>query len=125
MIGVLRIVLIGDYNPEHLAHLAIPTALARAASTLGVTVDGRWLNTDAIPEHTQELSAAHGIWVTPGSPYRSVEPVLGAIKLARERSLPLLGTCGGFQHGLIEVARNALARIFHSETVCAISRGGF
>lgn len=108
MIGPLRIVLIGDYNPEHLAHLAIPTALARAASTLGVTVDGRWLNTDAIPQHTRELSAAHGIWVTPGSPYRSMEAVLGTIRRAREQRLPYLGTCGGFQHALIEFARNAL-----------------
>lgn len=118
MIGALRIVLIGDYNPEHLAHLAIPTALARAAAAIGVTVDGRWLNTDAIPEHTQELSAAHGIWVTPGSPYRSMEAVLGAIRRAREQRLPYLGTCGGFQHGLIEVARNALGmtEVDHEES---------
>jgi CTP synthase (UTP-ammonia lyase) len=33
---------------------------------------------------------------------------LRAIRFARERGVPFLGTCGGFQHALIEYARNVL-----------------
>jgi CTP synthase (UTP-ammonia lyase) len=33
---------------------------------------------------------------------------LAAIRDARERGIPCLGTCGGFQHMILEYARNAL-----------------
>jgi CTP synthase (UTP-ammonia lyase) len=33
---------------------------------------------------------------------------LSAIRMARERRIPLLGTCGGFQHILLEYARHVL-----------------
>lgn len=33
---------------------------------------------------------------------------LAAIRIARERRIPLLGTCGGFQHVVIEYARTVL-----------------
>jgi CTP synthase (UTP-ammonia lyase) len=44
----------------------------------------------------------------PASPYESMEGALLAIRFARERGVPFLGTCGGFQHALIEYARNVL-----------------
>ena len=41
-----------------------------------------------------------------------------AIRHARERDVPFLGTCGGFQHAVIEYARNVLgwADADHGET---------
>jgi CTP synthase (UTP-ammonia lyase) len=44
--------------------------------------------------------------------------VLEAIGWARERKLPFLGTCGGFQHALIEFGRNVagLVGADHAET---------
>jgi len=44
----------------------------------------------------------------PGSPYASIDGALRAIRFAREHGRPFLGTCGGFQHALIEYARNVL-----------------
>lgn len=35
-----------------------------------------------------------------------MERALAAIQFARENGTPFLGTCGGFQHALIEYARN-------------------
>ena len=37
-----------------------------------------------------------------------MEGALRGIRFARENSLPFLGTCGGFQHAVIEYARNVL-----------------
>jgi CTP synthase (UTP-ammonia lyase) len=37
-----------------------------------------------------------------------MEGALTAIRFARENNVPFLGTCGGFQHALIEYARNIL-----------------
>jgi CTP synthase (UTP-ammonia lyase) len=37
-----------------------------------------------------------------------MDGALVAIRHARERRVPFLGTCGGFQHAIIEYARNVL-----------------
>jgi CTP synthase (UTP-ammonia lyase) len=37
-----------------------------------------------------------------------MDGALAAIRYAREQQRPFLGTCGGFQHALIEYARNSL-----------------
>ena len=65
----------------------------------------RWLETDGLPA-SDELRHLDGIWCVPGSPYRSMDGALAAIRLAREVGISFLGTCGGFQHALIEYARN-------------------
>ena len=53
----------------------------------------------------------------PGSPYRHAAGVLAAIEAARTTATPLLGTCGGFQHLLLEFARNVcgLDKVAHAE----------
>ena len=73
---------------------------------------------------TEEIVAAtrvfgfSGLWCVPTSPYRSMEGALLAIRYARESGVPFLGTCGGFQHAVIEYARNVLgwADAEHAET---------
>jgi CTP synthase (UTP-ammonia lyase) len=46
----------------------------------------------------------------PGSPYADTEAVLDAIQWARTEGVPFLGTCGGFQHALLEYVRHVLGR---------------
>jgi RimJ/RimL family protein N-acetyltransferase len=47
-----------------------------------------------------------------------MDGALRAIRFARERRVPFLGTCGGFQHAVIEYARNVLgwSDAEHAET---------
>ena len=52
------------------------------------------------------LDAVDGVWVVPGTPYRDDDAVYAAIGRARESGLPLLGTCGGFQYAVVELARS-------------------
>ncbi|WP_339455852.1 CTP synthase C-terminal region-related (seleno)protein [Pseudomonas sp. EA_65y_Pfl1_P120] len=101
----LHLALIGDYNPDVIAHQAIPVALQQAADTLGLIVHTQWLDTDALP---QSLHGFDGFWCVPGSPYRDTDGALRAIRFAREQRRPFLGTCGGFQHAVLEYARNVL-----------------
>lgn len=100
-----RLALIGDYNPDVIAHQAIPVALQQAADTLGLGLHVEWLGTDALPS---SLHGFDGFWCVPGSPYRDTEGALRAIRFAREQRRPFLGTCGGFQHAVLEYARNVL-----------------
>jgi CTP synthase (UTP-ammonia lyase) len=119
MKDTVRIGLIGDFNPDVLAHIAIPQALTLAARKIECSVETEWLPTPLLEKDTAErLAAFDGLWIVPASPYESMEGALLAIRFARERGVPFLGTCGGFQHALIEYARNVLnlAEADHAET---------
>jgi CTP synthase (UTP-ammonia lyase) len=104
----LKIALVGDYNAEVVAHRAIPMALSLAGA------EGVWVHTTA----AGDLSAFAGIWCVPASPYASAAGAFAAIRLARETGRPFLGTCGGFQHAVIEYARNVrgMTGADHAET---------
>jgi CTP synthase (UTP-ammonia lyase) len=99
--------LVGDHDPSIVAHRAIPIALARAAEWFGVDLRFEWSGTETITSPSL-VSVFDGLWCVPGSPYRSMDGALRAIRHARERGVPFLGTCGGFQHAVIEYARNVL-----------------
>jgi len=113
-----RVALIGDFNPDVVAHRAIPTALNLAAGQTGRSVGWDWIGTEAITDAPAQLAGYAGVWCVPGSPYRSMAGAIEAIRFARESGRPFLGTCGGFQHALIEMARNVLgiAEADHAET---------
>jgi CTP synthase (UTP-ammonia lyase) len=98
---MMTIALVGDRSPGVRAHTRIPVlfdALRERAD-----IDVYWVPTDAVPD----LSKFDGIWMVPGSPYRHPEGAIEAARIARTEGIPFLGTCGGFQHALLEFARNA------------------
>lgn len=103
----IRIALIGDYDPQVTAHQAIPLALEMATEHSGLNVQWQWLATDEIHAETP-LHPFDGFWCVPASPYRHMDGALLAIRFAREQRRPFLGTCGGFQHAVLEYARNVL-----------------
>jgi CTP synthase (UTP-ammonia lyase) len=114
---MVHIGLIGDYDAGITAHQAIPEALRLAAEERGSAVEFEWVPTDQIGT-VQRISQFDGLWCVPGSPYRNVDGALRAIQFARESRRPFLGTCGGFQHAVIEYARDVLgwADAEHAET---------
>ncbi|WP_039058148.1 CTP synthase [Enterobacter sp. Bisph1] len=113
----LRIALVGDYSHDIVAHQAIPLAIDDAAAVLEITADYDWLHTSEI-NSDEDLVGYDAIWVVPGSPYKNASGAFIAIKYARETAIPFLGTCGGFQHAMIEYARNVLgwSDAAHAET---------
>lgn len=107
----LRIAIVGDRDASRPTHAATDAALAHAARALSLEVRARWLATPALEAMpAAELAGFAGFFVAPGSPYRSLGGALRGIRRAREAGRPLLGTCGGFQHVIVELARNVLGR---------------
>ena len=108
MTAPIRIALVGDCDPAIRAHAAIPMALHLVADEMGYAVQPAWMETASLTKSATArlLEPFNGIWCVPGSPYRSMEGALRAIQFARENSRPFLGTCGGFQHAIIESFRN-------------------
>lgn len=103
----LRIGLIGDFDSTVTAHQAIPPALTLAAATVGCRVEPEWVSTESITTPAR-VAGFDGLWCVPASPYRRTEGALTGIRVARESPRPFLGTCGGFQHAVLEYARNVL-----------------
>jgi CTP synthase (UTP-ammonia lyase) len=99
--------LVGDRSPDVVAHQVIPMALQMAAKALDIGVAYAWIPTEEVVS-VSRLFGLDGMWCVPGGPYRSTAGALAAIRYARETQLPFLGTCAGFQHALIEYARNVL-----------------
>ena len=105
----IQIGIIGDYNADYLPHRATDEALTHAADALLLNIQVSWLPTESLTEDGQKgLSAYDGLWCAPGSPYRHLSGALQGIRFARERGVPFLGTCGGYQHTVLEYARNVL-----------------
>jgi CTP synthase (UTP-ammonia lyase) len=106
---MIRIGLIGEFHHDVKAHVAIPQALDLAAQDLAYSFEATWLATPALEHETaRQLAEYHALWFVPNTPYASIEGALQALRYARERHIPTLGTCGGCQHMIIEYARNVL-----------------
>ena len=104
-----RIGIIGDFNESFPTHIATNEALRDSGKYLGISEEHQWLGTDVIAEAPDAiLEEFDGFLCAPGSPYKSMEGALKAIRFARENDRPFLGTCGGFQHTVLEYARNVL-----------------
>ena len=107
------IAVVGDLQPGNPTHDAIAPAVAHADALAGRAGDGattvEWVATDdALDLPLAALDGYAGFWIAPGSPYRSMDGALRVIRYAREADRPLLGTCAGFQHLVIELARDVL-----------------
>ena len=102
---IKRIALIGDYSETVVAHRAIPIALRLAADALSADIRWDWISTATLESSfDKQLKDYSAVWCTPGSPYKNTRGVIESIRYARTHSIPFLGTCGGFQHAVMEYA---------------------
>jgi CTP synthase (UTP-ammonia lyase) len=129
--------IIGDFNEHFVPHIRTNEAISHASKKLNIITEVDWLPTKPFEQHTNivKLQDYDALWCAPGSPYQSLDGAINAIKYARESNVPLLGTCGGFQHMVIEYARNVLgfkdaqhaeydpyaSQLFISELSCSLA----
>ncbi|OLF11362.1 CTP synthase C-terminal region-related (seleno)protein [Actinophytocola xanthii] len=111
-----RLALVGDRSPAVRAHTRIPGLLDALARRERLVLDAYWVPTEDA-EQPGALDGFDAIWLVPGSPYRSEAGALTAVRTARERGVPFLGTCGGFQYAMVEYARHVcgLGGVEHAE----------
>jgi len=108
------IALVGDRSPSVRAHARIPELVDALRRRDGIVLDPYWIPTE---EAGGDLRGFDGIWIVPGSPYRDPEGAIAAARCAREHAVPFLGTCGGFQHAAVMLARDVagIAAAAHAE----------
>jgi CTP synthase (UTP-ammonia lyase) len=99
-----RIALVGDRSANVRAHTRIPAIVDALLGRDGIALDPYWIATSDVSDC--DVSGFDAIWLLPGSPYASAEGAFAAARAAREQRIPFLGTCGGFQHALLEYAHD-------------------
>lgn len=104
MTTVAKIGIIGDFNQENPTHIATNIGIQHAAEALEQPIEAVWLPTDQPVKYENY----QGFLCSPGSPYKSLDGALAGIRYARENNVPFIGTCGGFQHMVLEYARNVM-----------------
>lgn len=77
---------VGDFKADNVTHATLVASLEHAGAEF------EWIPTDAVPPPDALAERYAGLWIAPASPYRSMEGALAAIKFARERGVPLVGT---------------------------------
>jgi CTP synthase (UTP-ammonia lyase) len=80
--------IVGDFDALNHTHQATNEGLGHA----GIAFE--WVSTTEVrPDRPEErLARYRGIFIAPASPYCSMEGALAAIRFARERRVPLVGT---------------------------------
>ena len=124
----------GERDGGFAPHYRLESAVRHSASRLSVAIELTWIATPGLLQDAAGTLAGYsGLWAAPGN-LASVAGALAGIRFARERSIPLFGTCGGFQHAVLEFARNVLkvadagheayepaaARLFVTALACSI-----
>ncbi len=107
-----KIAVIGEKNLAHVSHQGIERSVAAFRRHFDPALGYSWIGTNTIDSKSVDtvLRDVTGVWCAPGSPYASTEGAFLAIRHARLHGKAFLGTCGGFQHALMEFAQNVLAR---------------
>lgn len=108
MSQVIKIGIIGDFNPQFKPHLVTNETLEHAAQSLSVSLEMKWIPTLELEKNAQKLEQFDAIYCSPGSPYQSLHGALNGIRFARERKMPFIGCCAGFQHVVMEYAQNII-----------------
>lgn len=117
-----RIGITGKYTSLRDAYASIDKALEHASTHLLVDLDVQWIDTTSFSvghqqnEVSSRLEGLDAVIVPGGFGVRGTEGKIACIKYCRERALPYLGICLGFQMAVIEYARNVCGLIDAAST---------
>lgn len=113
-----RIAILGDFNPVYQTHHALNDSIRQSVRQFDQDIQFDWIDTNTFNFKTAFDKLYSGLWIAPGSPYKNAQNVIDAIAYTRQNDIPTFGNCGGFQHMIIEFARNVcgVSAADHEET---------
>lgn len=90
----IKVGIIGDFNPGYPPHKTTNESITHAARFLSLNVEVEWLPTDLFDTKTgvKRLEQFDALWASAGSPYKSMDGALRAIRFAREKDWPFIAT---------------------------------
>jgi CTP synthase len=106
---VVRIALCGKYVELADSYVSVNEALKHAGGACDAKVEIDWIETEVFesePANCSILSRFNGILVPGGFGSRGTEGKIAALRYAREKNIPTLGICFGFQLAVVEFCRH-------------------
>jgi CTP synthase len=103
--------MVGKYVTLMDSYVSVNHALHHAAAANGVGVEIRWIESEDFEGDAPRLhilDSVNGIVLPQGYGKRGTEGKIEAANYAREKGIPLLGLCFGFQLSIVSFARNVL-----------------
>ena len=104
---IVKIAMVGKYVTLADSYVSVNHALKHAGAKLGKSVKIDWLDSETIDDYNQLLEY-DGILVPGGFGIRGSEGIIKTANFAREKNIPYLGICFGFQLAAVAFARNVL-----------------
>ena len=103
----VKIAMVGKYVTLPDSYVSVNQALKHAGAKIGTSVEIDWIDSESIPDYSI-LSQYDGILVPGGFGDRGSEGIINTANYAREKDIPYLGICFGFQLAAIAFGRNVL-----------------
>ena len=103
----VRIAMVGKYVTLSDSYVSVNHALKHAGAKIKKSVSIDWIDSESISNY-DTLSEYDGILVPGGFGTRGSEGIIKTANYAREKNIPYLGICFGFQLAAIAFGRNVL-----------------
>jgi CTP synthase len=98
--------MVGKYVTLADSYVSVNQALKHAGAKLGRDVSIDWIDSESINGNINDLGSYNGILVPGGFGVRGAEGIINAANFAREKNIPYLGICFGFQLAAIAFGRS-------------------
>ncbi|MEK0318984.1 MAG: CTP synthase (glutamine hydrolyzing) [Nitrosopumilus sp.] len=103
--GSVNIAMVGKYVTLADSYVSVNHALKHAGAKIGKTVSINWIDSEKLDMN--QLEKFNGILVPGGFGTRGSEGIIKTANFAREKNIPYLGICFGFQLAAIAFGRYA------------------
>ena len=104
--GEVKIAMVGKYVTLADSYVSVNHALKHAGAKIGKSVSIDWIDSEEINGNVENLSKYDGILVPGGFGLRGAEGIIKTANYAREKNIPYLGICFGFQLAAVAFGRS-------------------
>ncbi|MBI5146834.1 MAG: CTP synthase [Thaumarchaeota archaeon] len=104
--GNIKIAMVGKYVTLADSYVSVNHALKHAGAKIGKVVSIDWIDSETINGNVDDLSKYDGVLVPGGFGSRGAEGIIKTANYTREKNIPYLGICFGFQLAAVAFGRH-------------------
>jgi CTP synthase len=102
----IKIAMVGKYVTLADSYVSVNHALKHAGSAINKDVNIEWIDSETLNGNMEKLEGFDGILVPGGFGTRGSEGIIKTANFAREKNIPYLGICFGFQLAAVAFGRS-------------------
>lgn len=102
----IKIAMVGKYVTLADSYVSVNHALKHAGSAIDKDVSIEWIDSETLDGNMEKLASFDGILVPGGFGTRGSEGIIKTANFAREKNIPYLGICFGFQLAAVAFGRS-------------------